>query len=223
MKTRNEEELLFQKDYWERKSLDDRRPPDHPVVRQYVVPKIDFIRRTIPLDPQIRLLDVGCGNGFFSHYFGQICKVVGVDFSGKMLAKNPVPDKLLMDAAHLSFQDFAFDVVFCHALLHHVEDIDAVLTEMRRVSRKYVVVLEPNRNNPLMYLFSSLVPEERKALKFSMGYLKEKMAQNGLKVVASGSHGMTVPNKTPTFLLPLAKLLDFQQPFGMTNILIAEK
>jgi ubiquinone/menaquinone biosynthesis C-methylase UbiE len=214
---------LFQKDYWERKALDSRRPPDHPVVRQYVMPKINFIRRHIPLDPQTRFLDVGCGNGFFSYYFNQTCKVVGVDFSEKMLAKNPIPQKLLMDAAHLSFQDFAFDVVFCHALLHHVEDMDAVLTEMRRVSRKYVIILEPNRNNPLMHLFSSLVPEERKALKFSMDYLKEKMAQNRLKLVASGSHGMTVPNKTPTFLLPLAKLLDFEQPFGMTNILIAER
>jgi ubiquinone/menaquinone biosynthesis C-methylase UbiE len=214
---------LFQKDYWERKALDDRRPPDHPVVRQYVVPKMDFIRRQIPLHQNTRLLDVGCGNGFFSYYFNEVCKVVGVDFSEKMLAKNPIPQKLLMDAAHLSFQDFAFDVVFCHALLHHVENIDAVLTEMRRVSRKYVVILEPNRNNPLMYLFSALVPEERKALMFSMDYLKQKLAQNGLKVVASAAHGMTVPNKTPVFLLPFVKLLDFTQPFGMTNILIAER
>ncbi|HTC22239.1 MAG TPA: methyltransferase domain-containing protein, partial [bacterium] len=198
---------MFQKDYWERKALDNRRPPDHPVVRQYVVPKIDFIRRQITLDKHTRLLDVGCGNGFFSYYFDQACEVVGVDFSEKMLAKNPISRKLLMDASHLSFQDFAFDLVFCHALLHHVEDIDAVLTEMRRVSRKYVVILEPNRNNPLMYLFSALVPEERKAMEFSMDYLKERLARNGLKVVASASHGMTVPNKTPAFLLPLVKLL----------------
>ena len=214
---------MFQKDYWERKALDNRRPPDHPVVRQYVVPKIDFIRRQITLDKHTRLLDVGCGNGFFSYYFDQACEVVGVDFSEKMLAKNPISRKLLMDASHLSFQDFAFDLVFCHALLHHVEDIDAVLTEMRRVSRKYVVILEPNRNNPLMYLFSALVPEERKAMEFSMDYLKERLARNGLKVVASASHGMTVPNKTPTFLLPFVKLLDFNQPWGMTNILIAER
>jgi ubiquinone/menaquinone biosynthesis C-methylase UbiE len=214
---------LFQKDYWERKALDDRRPPDHPVVRQYVVPKMDFIRRQIPLSPNTRLLDVGCGNGFFSYYFDQACEVVGVDFSQKMLVKNPIARKCLMDAAHLSFQDFAFDVVFCHALLHHVEDMDAVITEMRRVSRKYVVILEPNRNNPLMYLFSALVPEERKALMFSMDYLKEKLAQNKLKVVASTAHGMTVPNKTPAFLLPVVKFFDFNQPFGMTNILIAER
>ncbi len=219
----SERALLFQKDYWERKSLETRRPPDHPVVRQYVIPKMDFIQRAISLEKNSRLLDVGCGNGFFSFYFDQACQTVGVDFSVKMLEKNPISQKFLMDAAHLNFQDFSFDVVFCHALLHHVENVDEVLGEMRRVSRKYVVILEPNRNNPLMYLFSALVPEERKALNFSLAFLRKKMEQNHLKVAASFSHGMTVPNKTPVFLLPLARLLDFRQPFGMTNILIAER
>ncbi len=214
---------MFQKEYWERKSLEDRRPPDHPVVRQYVVPKIEQIRRVISLEKKTRLLDVGCGNGFFSYYFDQICDTVGVDFSQKMLVKNPLRQKLLMDAGQLSFQDFAFDVVFCHALLHHVDNLDQVLQEMRRVSRKYVVILEPNRNNPLMFLFSAIVPEERKALAFSMGYLREKLERNKLKVVASFSHGMTVPNKTPRVLLPMVRFLDFKQPLGMTNVLIAEK
>jgi ubiquinone/menaquinone biosynthesis C-methylase UbiE len=214
---------LFQKDYWERKALDDRRSPDHPVVREYVEPKIRLIRRFVPMDQDTRLLDVGCGNGFFSVPFEKICQTVGVDFSEKMLAKNPIQHRLLMDAQRLSFQDMAFDVVFCNALLHHVDDIDGVLKEMRRVSRKYVVILEPNRNNPLMFLFSALVPEERKATEFSLGYLKGKLVQNQLKVLAAFSQGMTVPNKMPMVLLPLLRLLDFRQPLGMTNILIAER
>jgi hypothetical protein len=37
------------------------------------------------------------------------------------------------------------------------------------------------------------------------------------------SHGWTVPNKTPALLLPLLKPLDFRQPWGMTNILIATR
>jgi len=44
-----------------------------------------------------------------------------------------------------------------------------------------------------------------------------------LKVTASCSHGWTVPNKAPLVLLPLLKVIDFPQPFGMTNILIAER
>jgi ubiquinone/menaquinone biosynthesis C-methylase UbiE len=62
----------------------------------------------------------------------------------------------------LKFEDNSFDVVFCHALLHHVDDIDRVIGEMKRVSCKWIVLLEPNRNNPLMFLFSLLIKEEWK-------------------------------------------------------------
>ncbi len=214
---------LFQKDYWERKALAERRPPGHPVVRHYALSKIMEIRKTVKIQPGQRLLDLGCGNGFFSQPFSEICQTVGVDYSQAMLQANPLDSKFGMDANRLAFQDMAFDVVFCHALLHHVEDPGKVLSEMRRVSRKYVVVMEPNRANPLMCLFSALVAEERSALKFSLSYLKGLLEKNGLKVMEAFSHGMTVPNKTPAFLLPLLTPLDFRQPWGMTNILIAKR
>ena len=128
-----------------------------------------------------------------------------------------------MSADALKFDDNSFDVTFCHALLHHVENIDKVIQEMRRVSRKHVIILEPNRNNPLMFLFSLLVKQERKALKFSLSYLTNIVKKNDLRIVTSFSYGMIVPNKTPTFLLPVAKLFNFKQPLGMTNFIIAEK
>jgi ubiquinone/menaquinone biosynthesis C-methylase UbiE len=214
---------LFQKHYWERKELADRRPPDHPVVRSYVEPKVGWIKKKIPLSRETHLLDVGCGNGFFSRAFARDCDTVGVDFSKAMLSLNPLKQKLLMDANRLCFQDMAFDVVFCHALLHHVEDEMRVLSEMRRVSKKYVIVLEPNRANPLMALFSSLVPEERKALRFSRAYLQGRLEQSGLRVLAYCAYGWLAPNKTPLFLLPLLRFLNFPQSFGMTHIFIAER
>lgn len=212
-----------QKHYWESRHLLARRHPEHPVIREYVLPKIQLIKRYVEFRQDTRLLDVGCGNGFFTFYFDQICDATGVDFSEKMLALNPVSKKQQMDAAALRFDDNTFDIVFCHALLHHVEDIDRVLSEMRRVSKKNVVVLEPNILNPLMFLFSALKKEERGALKFSLPYLRSKIEQNGLAVVTSFSYGMIVPNKTPAFLLPVMRLFNFSQPLGMTNIILAEK
>jgi ubiquinone/menaquinone biosynthesis C-methylase UbiE len=168
-------------------------------------------------------LDVGCGNGFFTHYFAKICSVIGVDYSEKMLRLNPVKQKCLMDGSRLAFKDGAFDIVFCHALLHHVADMDAVVREMARVSNKYIIILEPNRNNPLMFLFSYLVKEERQALKFSPRYLRSLAARNGLRIIDGFSCGMIVPNKMPSFLIPVVKHLNFKQPFGMTNFIIAGK
>lgn len=212
-----------QKQFWERDTLKKRRSPEHPVIKEYVVSKIDEIGKYIPIEKNTRLLDVGCGNGFFTYYFDQVCDVFGIDFSEKMVDLNPVKNKAVMNAEELKFEDNSFDLIFCHALLHHVDDIDRVVQEMKRVSRKWIVLLEPNRNNPLMFLFSLLVREEWKAMRFSLRYMKKFVKRNGLTVNKSFSYGMIVPNKSPKFLLPFLRLFNFRQPFGMTNFIIASK
>ena len=214
---------MFQKDYWERKSLGKRRHPSHPVVRDYAVPKLDWVFRSLALDPGARILDVGAGNGFFSHYLERFGPTTAVDFSGQMMALNPAPRKALMRAENLAFGDFAFDLVFCHALLHHVEDLSRVIREMKRVSRRYVVVMEPNPRNPLMWLFSALVPEERKALAFKGNFLGKALEAQNLEVVDSCAFGLLVPNQAPAFLRPLLNLFNFPQPWGMTQIWVARR
>lgn len=214
---------MFQKDYWERSDLARRRSPAHPVVAEYAKPKIAAILRHVPIDQNTTLLDVGCGNGYFSYHLSKLCHVTGVDFSEKMLAMNPIRHKAVMDANSLRFADESFDVVFCHALLHHVDDMQRVIGEMKRVSKKFVVILEPNRDNPAMFLFSALVPEERKALRFSLGYLERQVKMSGLHLLASFSSGVIVPNKTPRWALPVMRRIEFKNHFGMTHTLIAAK
>uniref|UniRef100_A0A6H1ZER6 Putative methyltransferase n=1 Tax=viral metagenome TaxID=1070528 RepID=A0A6H1ZER6_9ZZZZ len=213
---------MNQKNYWERENLIKRRLPEHPCIREYVVPKIKEIQKIIQINKENTFLDVGCGNGFFGYYFEKICRTTGVDYSEKMIELNPIKNKHIMDANNLKFKDNSFDIVFCHALLHHIEDIDRVIQEMRRVSKKYIVILEPNRNNPLMFLFSLIIKEERKALNFSLAYLKKIVSKN-LKIIDAFSYGMIVPNKTPKIFLPIVKLFNFKQPFGMTNFVITQK
>ncbi len=195
----------------------------HPAVREYVLPKIEEIKKIIPLRRETKLLDVGSGNGFFGFHFDKLCDTTCVDYSEAMIASNPVMKKKVMDANCLDFPENSFDVVFCHALLHHVDDFDRVVREMKRVSRGHVVIMEPNRNNPLMFLFSLLVKEENKALRFSLSYLKRKVAANGMKIVSAFSYGLMVPNKAPTVLLPFFRLFNAKFSLGMTNIIVAEK
>ncbi len=212
-----------QKQYWERRHLSARRSPFHPAVKAYVDPKVEEIRSRIEINPGSRLLDVGCGNGFFLSAFDRICRVTGIDRSPVMLQMNPVTNTQVMDAERLEFPDRSFDITFCHALLHHVADPGKVLGEMARVSSRYVVVLEPNRNHPLMFLFALLVKEERAALKFSARFLKKLAQAHELKIIDIFAYGAIVPNKTPVFILPLLRLFNRRWPMGVTLFLIAEK
>jgi len=215
--------MLFQKRYWERNKVEKRRHPSHKVIEAYVIPKINEIRKIIFIDKKTTLLDVGGGNGFFSYYFDEICDTTSIDYSERMIKLNPIKKKYVMDANNLKFDDNSFDIVFCHALLHHVDHIQKVIKGMKRVSKKYVVILEPNRNNPLMFMFSLIVKEENKALRFSLSYLKKHIESCGLNIISSFSYGLIVPNKTPKILLPFFKYFDIKFPFGMTNFIISKK
>ena len=213
----------LQKHFWESRHLIKRRHPTHPVVKAFVAPKIRFIQKNIPLTKDITLLDVGCGNGFFTYYFAKICQVTGLDFSKQMLKINP-HDKLVQGSAEdLPFPDESFDIAFCSNMLHHLSDPKKALQEMKRVTKKYIVISEPNRNNPFIFFFSLIKKEERGALEFTKNYLINLGQSLDLKAVNCSIAGLIFPNKTPRFLLPILKNFDFHQPWGGIITIVFEK
>lgn len=211
-----------QAEWWEKKR--PKRSPTHAAVEAFAKPKVELITKIIPFNSQTSVLDVGCGNGFFTHYFAQKSNhVVGLDLSQFMLGLNTHPHLVRGSAENLPFEDKSFDVVFCSNLLHHVKDPLHVVKEMVRVSKKYVVLSEPNALNPFMYLFSYVVKEERGALKFTPSYLQSIANNAELKEIYLGEHGSVVPNKTPKLLLPLFKPFNREIGRGFYSIFIGEK
>lgn len=214
--------------YWHAEEQKERRDPRHPIVKAYVAPKLKYISKFAPLDKQAKVLDVGAGNGFFSYYFDEIADTTAVDYSDVILSKNPIAKKYVMDARDLKFGNGSFDLVFCHALLHHIEKSERkrVIEEMKRVSLKFVIAIEPNRNNPLMALFGIVKKEERGTLDFSRSYLRGLFVSAGLRIADETSFGLLTPNRMPIpkILLSLEGRL-FERPLwgGMNNIIIARK
>ena len=206
--------------YWE--SERKRRSPEHPAIESFARPKINYIRDYVDLSG-MSILDVGCGNGFFTYYFSKLAYTVGIDYSRHMLSINPCDLLIQGSALALPLKTDSFDLVFCSNLLHHVKDPETVIREMKRISKKYVVLSEPNRNNPLMALFSVLVREERGQLKFSLQYLKKLAISSGLNIVDACSLGSIVPNKTPLSLLDLFKKMDKKSAIGFYSIVLACK
>jgi len=208
-------------DYWE--SVGERRSADHPVVRAFAGSKIDFIIEALPrFDGRPTMLEVGAGSGFFSLALSRSFDLTCLDFSRNMLERNPVPAgrKVLGDAESLGFGDGSFDVVFSANLLHHLGDPVRAVSEMARVARRHVVLVEPNVLNPLMLLFGALARHERGVLRSTPGYLRGLGLGSGLRLRRFASQGSIVPNRTPRLLLPLLVPVERTHPVGFYNIAV---
>jgi SAM-dependent methyltransferase len=206
--------------YWENQH--GRRNPTDPIVAAFVQPKIDFLLHAMCLPTDAHILDVGCGNGYFTHYFEPYGKVVGVDYASAMLAMHPGSQLVQASAFELPFDEGSFDVVFCSNLLHHVPDPVAVVGEMKRVSRCYVGMHEPNRNNPIMLALGLLKHEERQLLQFTGRYMRLLARQNDLHVLACASLGFITPNRMPAVVAKHVGGWNSPHPLAAYTVLLAQ-
>jgi SAM-dependent methyltransferase len=65
------------------------------------------------------------------------------------------PISLWLDAEEMQLADSSYDVVLAHEVLHHCRSPHKALLEMLRVSRRHVIILEPNEST-LMRAFVKL-------------------------------------------------------------------
>jgi SAM-dependent methyltransferase len=87
-------------------------------------------------------LNVGSGHGFFS----RAARRAGVAMTSlDVSASDEAVDRdelVLYDGEHMPFADGAFDASLAMYVLHHTPDPATVLAEMKRVSRKRVILVE---------------------------------------------------------------------------------
>ena len=203
--------------YWERANRN--RSPMHPVVSKMVEHRLLFIKRYINLVPNMRILDVGCGNGYFTYWLGKNSSTFGVDMSWGMLAQNPSNELIQSNALELPFEDNTFDVAFESALLHHIAYPERVVSEMARVTKRYVVLIEPNRNNPMVFLYCLLRAIERWGLRFNIDYMSLLLEQVDLTPVVVRSMGVLVPHMVPLKFLPMLERLDRNINWGGVHVI----
>ena len=99
------------------------------------------IRERFPDASGLRVLDLGCGGGWYTDYFSSIgAACVGVDGSAKMIetASDRYPHRqfVLADITQsLPFVDNSVDLVFCNQVLMDIDPLEPVFAEVRRVLR----------------------------------------------------------------------------------------
>jgi SAM-dependent methyltransferase len=94
-----------------------------------------------------RLLEVGCGSGYYSEVFAALLpdrvRYSGIDYSDAMIARArahyPSTTFEVADATRLPYADGAFDIVFNGVSLMHIIDYQAAIREAARVASRYCV------------------------------------------------------------------------------------
>src|SRR3954464_2793260 len=119
------------------------------------------LRKTLgqPLRPMGRGLEIGAGTGYFSLNLlkqGILSEATCTDVSPGMLDTlagsaerlHLDVETVVCDAESLPFENNSFDVVFGHAVLHHIPDLERAFAEFRRVLKPGGLVAfcaEPSR------------------------------------------------------------------------------
>jgi len=127
------------------------------------------------------VLDIGAGTGAWSKAYlhGGAQSVTGVDFSKKMVdvsqAKHPEINFTVGDAENLSDIDSDnFDIVTAAYVLHGVKNNrrQKILSEMKRVSKQYVVIHDFSGRTPIFVRFLEFM-EKSDYINFKQSFCDE--------------------------------------------------
>lgn len=121
---------------------------------------IELINRYLKINQGMKVLDLGCGPGFFSVLLANLgCQVICIDYSDKMLEEarsNAQKFKAnvefqKMDVQDLGFQDETFDLIITRNVTWNLEKPVQAYQEMFRVLKKQGHLLNIDGNHYYHY------------------------------------------------------------------------
>ncbi|NUP10446.1 MAG: class I SAM-dependent methyltransferase [Polyangiaceae bacterium] len=142
----------------------------------------------LPLGSSV--LDLGCGEGATLHHLGAPDGAVGVDlFPSKIeFARQRLPGCRFVVASvcELPFESQSFDHLVVRDLIHHLDEPERFIEECARmvIPGGRIDILEPCRNNPLIFLHAITNRAERGELRSTARFL-EGLVKRRFRVVST--------------------------------------
>jgi len=189
-------------------------------------------------------LDIGCGQGEYTHYLNQyVKKMVGIDFSinnVKNTLLNFADNKYAInsDGGNLPLRSNNFDFCFCINVLHHLPSVDSqenFLDEMIRVVKPkgYIFVFDLSQKNPLFafylkHIFPKLrVIDEGDELFFSENDII-KLTRSKAKLINVEFYSF-LPDIVPKFMMNIITRIEtliektIFKKFAMHQVIVLKK
>jgi SAM-dependent methyltransferase len=103
-----------------------------------------FIEKTLSLDSNLKILDIGCGYNA-NKFANVICDVQDLKshYEGKKFVK--------LDSKNLPFKDKEFDFVIASHVMEHVQDLEHFIKELERISYKGYIELPTMLEDNLVF------------------------------------------------------------------------
>ena len=132
------------------RALVPKPAPDDPLDYYYRLPTARIYRarlrlagRLLGAEPYDALLEVGYGSGIFLPELARRCsRLTGIDVHGASQQVSEMLSRLGLEADlreaslfDLPFEDATFDGLVCLSVLEHIVELEAALTEFRRILR----------------------------------------------------------------------------------------
>lgn len=154
-----------------------------------------FLDKNIDYNTISSFLDLGAGMSNIGVHIAKknpACRIVSLDINYKLLEESKKRNSSIETVHHdinkqLPFADKSFDFVSCIGTLHYnyIHDSNATLTQMARVSRRYILVDFLVKNSPYNFLLSLRHPgySARKYTKKEMGEALLRAGDFGVRAV----------------------------------------
>lgn len=130
------------------------------------------------IDPGIKtILDVGSGDGTISKLLqdnNTELQISGIDILARQNSLIPVK---LYDGKHIPYDGDSFDASMFIDVLHHLTNMEELLTEAKRVSRKYILIKDHQYKTKFDFnvlKFMDKVGNKPYGVALEYNYLKEK-------------------------------------------------